>query len=185
MVSSECPSRERLLAFALGRLPDQDSDAIADHLDQCVACESVSATLDGVTDTLVDLLREGYHQSKSDEEPECQQAIARIKTIRVGDSTIDSNASRTDGTEPTILGSLGEYELLEKLGRRRDGGRLQGPAHQAQATRGAQGAARRHGCTTRGPSPALNARWKRSGGSTTPTSSRPTTPAKSTASGSW
>ncbi len=116
MVCSPCPSRERLLAFSLGKLPDQDSDAIADHLDRCAACESVSATLDGVSDTLVSLLRGPLDESEAAKEPECQQAIARVKTIRIGDSATDSEARRIDGPEPTLLGSLGEYELLEKLG---------------------------------------------------------------------
>ena len=45
-------------------------------------------------------------------------------------------AAEADIPMPEDLGELGEYQTAGKAGRRRDGSRLQGPAHQAQATRG-------------------------------------------------
>ena len=81
MVASQCPSREQLLAFSLGKLPDESLDAISAHLDCCPACESLAATLDQVSDTLISELRGPLQESQCTHDPEYQQAIARVKAI--------------------------------------------------------------------------------------------------------
>jgi WD40 repeat protein/serine/threonine protein kinase len=52
-----CPSPEKLLAFQQGLLPDQEVDAIADHLEACSKCEGLAQRLDGTSDQLLLALR--------------------------------------------------------------------------------------------------------------------------------
>jgi eukaryotic-like serine/threonine-protein kinase len=56
-VSHTCPSLERLQAFQQGRLPEQEVDAVAEHLEGCPSCEELAQRLDSATDDLLIALR--------------------------------------------------------------------------------------------------------------------------------
>jgi WD40 repeat protein len=56
-VLPRCPSPDELLAFQQGLLPDEEVDAIAEHLEACAACEGLAQRLDGTTDPLLKALR--------------------------------------------------------------------------------------------------------------------------------
>ena len=57
MSAPNCPSREESVAYAAGRLPDDTSDRIADHIRGCPTCQAALVTLDDVDDTLIARLR--------------------------------------------------------------------------------------------------------------------------------
>ena len=48
-----CPDYERLRAYTAGKLADDISEALADHIDSCSACQALLATFDEPEDTLV------------------------------------------------------------------------------------------------------------------------------------
>ena len=78
---SPCPDPEQLLAFSLGKLPEEACDAIAAHLDQCPACENTVSGMDRMTDPLVSHLCAPAAQSKYIDEPQCQEALRRVKAM--------------------------------------------------------------------------------------------------------
>jgi WD40 repeat protein len=52
-----CPSRETLTSFLLGKLPQQQEEAITHHVETCAACEAEAQALDQESDPLIDALR--------------------------------------------------------------------------------------------------------------------------------
>lgn len=57
MSDPNCPSRDDLLAYAVGKLADDASEAIDAHLDTCPNCQSALETLHDAHDSLVAGLR--------------------------------------------------------------------------------------------------------------------------------
>ena len=43
VATTPCPDRDQLLCYLLGKLPDDTSEQIAAHLDECPTCESAIA----------------------------------------------------------------------------------------------------------------------------------------------
>jgi serine/threonine protein kinase/WD40 repeat protein len=137
---ANCPDPEKLLAFALGRLDDEQSQAIASHTDVCPACEKTLSGMDQASDTLVSHLREPDVEPQFAKKPEYAEALRRVKTQAAeaiqaaaaepaasGDKEpskrADVDISFTQQSQPREgdtsvagLGRLGEYELLDKLG---------------------------------------------------------------------
>jgi WD40 repeat protein/serine/threonine protein kinase len=60
-----CPSREHLLAFHLGTLPENDVEAVGEHLETCARCAEVLEGLDDARDPVL----EGLRHSKSVQRP--------------------------------------------------------------------------------------------------------------------
>ncbi|WP_020465699.1 protein kinase domain-containing protein [Singulisphaera acidiphila] len=85
-----CPSRSRLSEFNLGRLPEEDLEAIAEHLERCGRCEAALKELDGEPDAVVASLR----------------GLSALNGMPYQPSS--------PMTLPTRLGS---YEVLSELGR--------------------------------------------------------------------
>lgn len=88
-----CPSRTQLSEFNLGQLPEDDLEAIADHLEACGRCEAALRELDGEPDAVVTSLR--------------------------GLSTLSGKHLHLPPT-PSLLklpARLGSYEVLAELGR--------------------------------------------------------------------
>jgi len=112
---STCPDREELLAYAAGKLDDMASEALADHLDACEACQALLVTLDGIPDTLVDRLRRAPKQDQYEREPALLRAVTQAKAVfaTCGAATV---AAPSPPPPAADLGQLGEYQLLAKLG---------------------------------------------------------------------
>src|SRR5438552_3629352 len=78
----DCPSRETLTAFLLGKLSPEREEAINHHLETCAACEEQAQQIERQSDPLIDALRqpatassplrraEGGGQIHSQEHPE-------------------------------------------------------------------------------------------------------------------
>src|SRR6266404_5824829 len=76
-----CPSREELAAFARALLPSQKMEAIADHIEQCLKCESVAEAMVLKDPVLADLRRTPPEDAFS-EEPERAAMEADVQAIQ-------------------------------------------------------------------------------------------------------
>jgi anti-sigma factor RsiW len=116
MATTPCPDRDQLLCCLLGKLPDDTSEQIAAHLDECPTCQSAAETLDQVSDTLVSELNRPLVSSRFDHETQDKQALQRVLALAGPGSATASDRVQTIGDISAALAPLGEYELLEKLG---------------------------------------------------------------------
>jgi len=89
MSDGSCPSRERLVDYLAGVLPDGAADAVNAHVDSCQDCQAVLQTLN-----------EDGETRRPDVVP---PPVAGLPDI--------------SACEPVVQGQLAEYRLLEKLGR--------------------------------------------------------------------
>ncbi len=156
MPTATCPSREQLMDYLVGKLPDDASDSLAGHLESCPDCQAELATLADADDTLVARLRGADRAGPVLDEPECGQAVARAKAALGGvEAAADSQRWSGGGTaaprdetlpgtsEPSLPQQLGEYQLDRAAGQRRHGHGLQGPAQPARSGRRPEGPAAR------------------------------------------
>jgi uncharacterized protein (TIGR03067 family) len=121
----DCPSREKLFDYAVGKLPDDASEVLASHLDVCATCQTILATLNDADDSLVARLHLPVPDDPLLAEPECGVAMARAKAVADHEYMVPGPAEcRQDplyssGSAVMALpvpGQLGEYQLLEELG---------------------------------------------------------------------
>jgi WD40 repeat protein len=56
-VPKTCPSEHELLAFHLGRLPEEQLDTVAEHMEACPECQAIVERLDRTTDPMLSVLR--------------------------------------------------------------------------------------------------------------------------------
>ncbi len=110
MVKADCPSREQLSAYLLGTMPEDDADRLTRHIADCPSCESTIETLKALSDRQVDRLR----QTALLQEPEGREAVARG---RLSGPTGAAGLPELSAIDTNDLGQLGEYRLLEELGR--------------------------------------------------------------------
>ena len=117
MNATSCPNREELAAYLLGRLPKPEAEIVEEHLASCTTCEVTVASMDGIADTVVAGLRQRPAEDPYTDEPEYRRALAELQALHAAEDvpgrTEQSGASTP---EPAVLGELGEYQLLEKLG---------------------------------------------------------------------
>ena len=124
MPGPNCPSPQELADLALGRVRPEWLEALAQHVEQCPECHETIAAVGNREDTLVAQIRRPPDQDAYAQEPECQQAVARAKSlaaVAVGVSPGESASPPSRPPQPEAeqsedLGQLGEYELLAKLG---------------------------------------------------------------------
>jgi len=112
---TECPTLEMLKAYVAGRLAEDVSIAIDEHLDQCPDCQAAIGTIDDPGDTLVAKLRGVREEDEYRQEPTYQNAVANIRAFVPGGRPGIGEPDATEGDE-AILGEMGEYQLLAKLG---------------------------------------------------------------------
>ena len=113
-MNQACYSRDELLSFALGRLPDTLAEQVESHIDLCATCEETVAILDDATDSFLRELREIRQQEG--EEPalpaECAAALDQLRQVDL--AQLDSLASADETPMEELV--LRDYELLEPLG---------------------------------------------------------------------
>jgi uncharacterized protein (TIGR03067 family) len=124
MVATACPSREELIRYSLGTLAASRRGALDDHLDRCPECQAAMLTLDDASDTVVGRLREPPEGESVCDEPQLHDALAAAMRCSAGDCP-DFCAARM-GPSPSVGEApsrsampkmLGEYQILEELGR--------------------------------------------------------------------
>jgi len=98
----DCPNREQLSEYLAGRLSEEASEAIAAHVETCPDCAAAIETIEEGDDTLIARLRDPSAWNPYAKEPECRAAMAQAKAMM---------------DRPGRGAVLGEYELLEELGR--------------------------------------------------------------------
>ena len=76
-----CPDRDELAEYIAGKLPDEASDSLAEHLESCPECQAELATLPDTEDTLVAQLRRPVVAEPFLDEPECGKAVAKVKAL--------------------------------------------------------------------------------------------------------
>jgi len=112
MTATSCPSRDDLLAYHRGELPEELAGRVIAHIASCVQCQAVLETFDDAHDTLVARLRQPAVESPYAAEPHGRELVARAKAlVPAGGGTGDELPE-----EPCVLRELGEYQLIEKLG---------------------------------------------------------------------
>ena len=121
MVSNGCPTREELLAFSLGRVSYGTQSQIWEHLQQCTACMDVLMELEREADSLLSAVTRASLQPSSAEllgdRAIYYQGLTRTMALagRAGSACV------TADTEDALIEAheerLGQYELLEELGR--------------------------------------------------------------------
>ncbi|TWT66432.1 protein kinase domain-containing protein [Allorhodopirellula solitaria] len=106
-IPSQCPPSKKLHDYALGKLADEDSEAVFEHLSECSACTSELETRDDCEDSLIANLRKDAPHSRLDDEANCSDAVARA--VRA-----------FSATSHLLLDELpvhiGEYEIVRSLG---------------------------------------------------------------------
>ena len=101
-----CPDREQLHAFRAGKLAEDASSQIAEHVDACDPCRSAIEALECSNDRFEAALRRSPPNDEFLNEPQCQQAIKAIQVFGV-----------QPGLDSGLTGQvLRDYSILEKLG---------------------------------------------------------------------
>ncbi len=117
MSATTCPSPEELFDYVVGRLSDEASDGVAEHLESCESCQAGLATFDDADDTLVARLRRPAAEDAYLQESQCPVAVARAKAVAGRPVSKGDKSADPASTQSLLLGALGEYQLLAKLGR--------------------------------------------------------------------
>ncbi len=102
---TQCPPAQRLQDYALGRLPDEDSEAVFDHVAGCEACASELDTIDDGEDSLIASLRKPDELADFNHEPYCKLAVSKALDALTG-----------AGTATQFPKQIGEYEIVRPLG---------------------------------------------------------------------
>jgi len=114
MTGEKCPDEAVLFDYAVGRLPDAESDSVAAHLERCSICQAELETVHDADDTLVRRLREPVPEEPYLAESHCDVALARAKAVAGRSEARGSSAG--DDPSAAMCGTLGEYQLLRRLG---------------------------------------------------------------------
>ena len=117
MAATVCPSAETLLQYSLGILPEEQRDALDRHLDGCPGCQATIVTLDDASDTVLARLRMPPGDEALLTEPELRDALAAAVAMPAPMATAGEDSALAAGPMPDMPQTLGEYRLLEELGR--------------------------------------------------------------------
>ena len=116
MERSNCPSENDLLALRVGDASEELASGVIEHLSTCAACQAAFDTLDESADSFGHHMRKGIPDAAFLDEPRCWEAIGRAKSLAAPSLETDYQG-RAQATEIESLGTLGEYQLLERIGR--------------------------------------------------------------------
>jgi serine/threonine protein kinase len=114
MAATSCPSREKLLQYSQGTLSGDQQNALNSHLDDCRVCQATIMTLDGIDDTVTGGLRMPPSSESVLAEPQLQNALLAAMSLPEKMRTAGADAKQAAPAMPEMLG---EYRLLEELGR--------------------------------------------------------------------
>jgi serine/threonine protein kinase len=110
MPTATCPSREQLLAFQLGDLPEPTLQDVAEHLETCSSCETLAQQLDSEMDQVLSAIRR---------QPGDTARPSGTVTNAVGPAAPASGdfAFLLPPVLPDEIGRLGNYRVLRLLGK--------------------------------------------------------------------
>lgn len=78
-MKSTHPSKDVLVDFLLGKLPNEVCDEITLHLEACTACQETIRSLDSVSDALVEEVRQPAPSTEVD--PECRSVLEKAASL--------------------------------------------------------------------------------------------------------
>src|SRR5258707_366165 len=109
MENGYCPDQAELAKFVTGNLCGKAFQRIAQHVENCSACETALAELDDPNGSFLSQLRQAALRDLSDADPVPEELLASARSFGVED--------RSRGGSPvTGPRQLGKFELLEELG---------------------------------------------------------------------
>ncbi len=113
----ECLSTDKLRDYALGRMPEDQWDSVASHIETCAACEDTISSLDGTADSMLDHLRMPPSHSIAGT-PEYVAAMAKLQNqLNQGAPTSSRGESElpdhVDADSPEVVR---DYKLISILG---------------------------------------------------------------------
>jgi len=117
MSDSKCPGRDELLGLATGTLPHESAEHLLDHVSSCSMCEAALETINGADDTLLGLLKASRPRDPYEGEVPRGEAFSYAKAMPVRALETDERAPDERAFEAVTPKRLGEYEILEKLGK--------------------------------------------------------------------
>ena len=123
MPIAECPDREQLSDFLLGKLPENDASDVIEHIEACPQCEETVQALETEIDPLVAALQAPVEENTFEQESQCGKVLAAIEAFGKDPSfSVDSTqtfadqGTAGDDSQSVDLGHLRDYKLLEFLG---------------------------------------------------------------------
>lgn len=114
----ECLSTDKLRDYALGRMPEEQWDRVASHIETCPACEDTISSLDGTADSMIDHLRMPPSQS-IEGTPEYLAAMAKLQNqLQEGapTSSRDAKSESSDQVDSHSPEVIRDYKLISILG---------------------------------------------------------------------
>ena len=110
-VFGECPGRDILAALTLGKLPLEEIERLGRHIEACPTCQGVLESLDGIEDSVVADIR--GQAGPLPPNPELEERIRDAQEI----SRVVWQERPADGPEEPLPARLGQYEIIERIGR--------------------------------------------------------------------
>ncbi|HZU37114.1 MAG TPA: protein kinase, partial [Gemmataceae bacterium] len=107
-MSGPCPTNEKLLAFHLGTLPDDEVEALAAHLETCPRCETVVQAHEADADAVLAALRRPAGK---------RPRWAEMSVYQAFNVTGQRSERDPDPVLPANWPDLPGYEILAYLGR--------------------------------------------------------------------
>ena len=113
MTATACPSTGQLRAYTLGELPEEQSNELFLHVQDCDHCRTELETVDDADaeDSLIASLRATDPLSDFDHEPDCKLAVAKAL------GALASGQTATTSEWIPLPQTIGEYEIIRPLGR--------------------------------------------------------------------
>jgi serine/threonine protein kinase len=116
MIANACPARDRLHDYLQGALPAAEAEVVDEHLSECSECQAAMETWEEVAvPKLGGLVAAARGEAVAD--PLLQKLLARAKSIPLPDTTPDRTRLTRSVAEPAPGQLIGQYELLELIGR--------------------------------------------------------------------
>ncbi len=116
MQLTTCPTHEQLSRYLSGKLSAHDLDQIAEHVSTCGECDTAMNLLEADSDSLMFALRQPVGGDEFEREPELQRAISAVRFTYPENPGNPENLEDDSPASCTVLGTVREYDLLEKIG---------------------------------------------------------------------
>src|SRR5208283_159847 len=117
MITSTCPNRETLFQYSVGTLIGEQRDALDEHLESCPDCQATIMGLDDADDTVAGRLRTPPSGESLMAEPQLHDALAAAMAMPVPKPGDKGHGGLPAEPVSDMPKTLGEYQLLEELGR--------------------------------------------------------------------
>jgi serine/threonine protein kinase len=86
MDNSKCPDQKELVEYALGTLPEERAESLEGHVAGCAKCQAAICAMDGLSDSVVTMLRKGpaNEQEGVVDDPAFLSAVDKLRGMGPG-----------------------------------------------------------------------------------------------------